>query len=158
MVIKGSTAEEISSAENPYTRAFRRQLGSRGISDTTDRRRLKALLDQPATRNKTRTDRQQRKLHRAIRHASESEQGRQAAVNIGAATYLAEATPTIGNLIEYTQRAHSTVTRWAVNSVSTVRGVALARANQEACSAVRMEYVSLEDGGSHGKVLRAKAR
>ena len=59
MAIKGSTAEEISSAENPYTRAFWRQLGSKGISNNTDRSRCDAILDRPETcNNRARTDRQ----------------------------------------------------------------------------------------------------
>ena len=128
---------------NPYTRAFRRQLGSNGISGTTDRRLLDTLLDLPATRNRSLTDRQLHKLQRTSWHASEADQSRQAALNIGAARYLAEATPTIGNLIEYTQQSHTIITRQRVNSVATVRGVALARENWEACAAVRTEYVSL---------------
>ena len=156
MVIKGSTAEEISSTENPYTRAFWKQLGSKGISYTTDRRLLDALLDQPATCNRSLTDRQKRKLHRARLHTLEADQSHQAVLNIRAARYLAEAMPTIGNLIECTQQSHSTITRRIVNSVATVRGAALARTNQEACAAISTEYVSLEDGGSHRRVSRLK--
>ena len=95
-------------------------------------------------------------MHRASLHASDAERNRRAALNIGAARYLAEATPTIGNLIEYTQQSHSTTTRRAGNSVSTVRGMALVRANQEACAAVSTEQASLENGGSHGRVSRVK--
>ena len=58
MVIKGSTAEASSSAKNPYTREFWRELGSKGKSKD-------AILDQPATRIWLLTERQQRKLHRA---------------------------------------------------------------------------------------------
>ena len=157
MVSKGGTAEENSSAKNPYTKAFRRHLGSKGISNNTERSRFDAILDHPATHNnRARTDRQQRKMYRASLHASDADRIRREALNIGAARYLAEATPTIGNLIEYTQQSHSTTTRRAGNSVSTVRGMALARANQEACAAVSTEQASLENGGSHGRVSRVK--
>ena len=156
MVHQGSTVNDNGSAGNPYTRAYRRKLGSTGISSTGDGKVVGEEMGRPATLTSRQTHWQQRKLDQLMRSVSGTELERRKRLSIGASRFLADATPTVGKLINYTQNAHSCTTQKSRHPVTPVKGLEIARVNQRAGVAVRAELAAIKTGNSCGLVLAEK--
>jgi hypothetical protein len=99
------TAATGSSMENPYTCAYQRDLGTAGISDEGDRHRRSmdtVSHGYPVVPVRHLTPRQQQKLHRARLYASAQNLERLRQFGVGSMDFLLQATPTVGQLLEYT--------------------------------------------------------
>ncbi len=96
------TAEASHGVMNPYTCAYRRELGSEGITNRPDGRktddRVNGYLVQ---RVRTRIIRQQAHLARARCWASALNLERAQRLEIGASEFLLHAAPTIDQLVDY---------------------------------------------------------
>ena len=156
MVHQDSTANNTGSAGNPYTNAYRRELGSTGISALGGGNVMVEEMRRPATLVGKRSHWQQRKLYRARRYASDLALERQRKLNLGAAHFLSDATPTVGELIGCTQKVHSSTARRYQNRTTTAKGVEMARLNQRADCAVRVELTAINSGRECGRIFTVK--
>ena len=95
---------------NPYTRAYlgisRLPVPHGGTQRTTD-----PVAGYSVTVIRKRTVRQRAKMARAMRWASAQSLQRLAQLDIGSAGFLSRATPTVGQLMEFTQHSTRVVSR-----------------------------------------------
>jgi hypothetical protein len=100
MLGAGHTANTGNSIGNPYTPAFWRELGSRGILSTAHGN-LVGVMGNSVTRTRALTGFHLNKRLRAQRFASAASLACSCSLTTGAAVFVAGMTPTVGNLVKY---------------------------------------------------------
>jgi hypothetical protein len=100
----GHTGFTSAGVENPYTRAFRRELGSKTITNTRSDRLLNEVRRLLVTcTTSTLSNQQHSKLNRARRYASAVGLSRSDHLAAGRMSFILGNTLTIGNLIDHSQ-------------------------------------------------------
>jgi hypothetical protein len=84
--------------------AFWRELGSKGILDRRFGKALEDVFGHPVTRTQTLTGLQRSKLLRAQCHASVISLAHSHSLAAGTTEFFSNNTPTIGNLVDYSQK------------------------------------------------------
>jgi hypothetical protein len=88
---------------NPYTRAYRREIGSGGLTTTNDRRATNNGVQEYSVQAIwTRTIRQRANLARAQWWASAKNLERTRQLKIRVAVFFSSTTPTVSQLVDYT--------------------------------------------------------
>jgi hypothetical protein len=101
------TAEMSCGVPNPYTRAYRRELGSEGIPNSQDGRKTDARVNGHLVQCiRTCTIRQQENLVRARCWASALNLEQAQWLEVRASEFLLLAAPMVGQLVDYTQNTY----------------------------------------------------
>jgi hypothetical protein len=100
--LMGRTGNMDASAMNPYTLAYRREGGDRRTRDAADIPAKVLLLPVTCTRNAI-SRRQAQKLQRLRLTALWAALAQSEALKWGSAAFIARSTPTVGDLVEFTQ-------------------------------------------------------
>jgi hypothetical protein len=147
----GHTGFTSAGAENPYTRAFWRELGIKTITNTRSDRQLNKVRGLPVTHTSTLSNRQHSKLNRARRYASAIGLSRSDHLAPGRASFVLGNTLTIGNLIDHSQQVQTPVSK---NRANVPLIIVVTQANQQARAAMLQEYASAEKAGKYGRIER----
>ena len=151
-----TAGESSSRAENPYTRAYlgiSRNAGYKGGTLGATNR----VSDYTVHVIRKRSVRQRAKLTRAKRWASSWSLQRLEGLETGAAAFLGQATPTVGQLLTYTQNRHGYSPLAANGHQAPVTNqVEVARVQGAARSSVVREYARATDEGAYGWVPQDK--
>jgi hypothetical protein len=99
----GHTGFTSAGVENPYTRAFQRELESKTITNTRSDRLLNKVRGLPVTRTPTISNQQHSKLNRARRYASGVGLSCSDHLAAGRASFVLGNSLTISNLIKHSQ-------------------------------------------------------
>jgi hypothetical protein len=129
------------SINQSYTWVFWRGLGSKGILDHRVQKALDKVFGHPVTCTWTLTGFQQSKLLKAQCHASAISLAHSNALADGAVDFFINNTPTMGDLVDYSQKVWTCLPKKRINlphSAST------ARANLQARASVFHKYAALE--------------
>jgi hypothetical protein len=143
-------------ATNPYTRAYQREVGSRGnMRRDLDKASNKVLLS-PVIRTRRISGNQANCLCRARLHALVDALACSNALGTGLALFVARNTPTVGDLIQFTQHhsiRYNGQTKKKGRNLSTV---ALAQTNIKVCTTVQREYTAIKGSGTYQRILKEK--
>jgi hypothetical protein len=137
---------------NPFTQAFWRQLGCRGISSSNSKG-SNEVLGQRVTQVRGLTPRQQNRRLRAAQQASVASLECSHSLTAGAAAFVVASTPTVGDLVDYLQRipgSHSSMS--CQENSATPNPISFACVNTAACAAVYQEYVAMEANSVYGRI------
>jgi hypothetical protein len=149
------SAEASCGVANPYTCAYRGELGSEGITNRPDGRttddRVNGYLVQ---RVRMHTIGQQANLAGARHWASAQNLERARRLEIGATEFLLHAAPTAGQLEDYTQNRYKRVAQ--VMMCHPGNWVKVAHVQNAARTLVWQDYASSEAKGSYGRILSNK--
>jgi hypothetical protein len=106
------TAEKSHGVSNSYTHAYRRELGTEGITNSQDGRKTDDRVNGYLVRCvRTCTIQQQASLARARSWASASTLEWAQRLEVGASEFLLQAAPTVGQLVDYTQNSYKCAVR-----------------------------------------------
>ncbi len=115
MSATGCTIGTSNGVQNPYTWAFWRELGSKGILDRRFRKASEDVFGHPVTRTWTLTGCQHSKLLRAQCHASVISLAPSNSLAVGTAEFVSNNTLTIGNLVDYSQKVWTCLPKKRIN-------------------------------------------
>ncbi len=138
----GHTGFTSAGMENPFTRAFWRELGSKTITNTRSDRLLNKVRGLSVTRTSTLSNQQHSKLNWARQYASAAALSRNNHLTAGRASFVLGNTPTISNLINHSQQVQTPISKNRANVPLTI---AVTQANQQARAAVQQEYVLVQN-------------
>jgi hypothetical protein len=143
-----------SRATNQYTRACQREVGSRGNLLTDLDKASNRVLSSPVIRTRRISRSQANCLCRARLHALVDVLARSNALGTGSAALVARNTPTVGDLIQFTQH-HSVQYNGQTKKTGRILStVALAQTNIEACA--QREHAAIKGSGTYGRILKEK--
>jgi hypothetical protein len=115
--------------QNPYTRVFLRELGSKGILDCRFGKASEEVFGHPVTCTWTLTGFQVSKLLRVQCHASAISLACSNSLADGSTDSFINNTPTIGNLVYYSQKVQTCLPKKCINLPHLV---SIAQANLQA--------------------------
>jgi hypothetical protein len=144
MSIMGPTIGMSNDVQNPYTRVFWRELGSKGILDCRFGKTSEKVFGHPVSCTWTLTGFQWSKLLRAQRHASAISRACSNSLADGTLDFFISNKPTIGDLVDYSQKVCTCLPKKRINlphSEST------AQANLQARASILHKYATLETNG-----------
>jgi hypothetical protein len=147
----GHTGFTSAGVENPYTRAFRRELGSKMITNTRSDRLLNEVRGLPVTCTSTLSNQQYSKLNLSRRYASAVGLSHSDHLTAGRTSFVLGNTPTIDNLINHSQQVQTPISKNCANVPLTI---AVTQANQQAWAAMQQEYALAEKAGKYGCIER----
>ncbi len=153
MSTTGRTVGTSKDVQNPYTRAFWRELDSKGILDRKFGKTPEEVFGHPVSCTQTLTGFQRSELLRAQRHASAISLACSNSLADGTADFFINNTPTIGNLVDYSQKVLTCLPKKRINlphSVST------AQANLQSQTSMFHKYAALEMNRGYGQIAREK--
>jgi hypothetical protein len=153
MSATGHTFGTSNNVKNPYTQAFWRELGSKGILDHRFGKALEEAFGHPVTCTWTLTGFQQSKLLRAQHHASAISLARSNSLVDGTANFFINNTPTIGDLVDYSQKV---CTCLPIKRIKLPHLVSNAQANLQARASVFHRYAASETNGGYGRIAQEK--
>jgi hypothetical protein len=129
MSATGRTIGTSNGVQNPYTWAFQRELGYKGILDLGVRKASDDVFGYPVTCTQTLTGCQFSNLSRAQCHASAINLGCRASLVACSTAFVFNNTPTIGNLMDYSQKVWTCLPKKQINPQHLV---SVAQANLQA--------------------------
>jgi hypothetical protein len=152
MSAPGHTIDTSSGVANPYTQAFQRKLGCRGIS-TSSNEAFDEFLGQCVPCTRSLMPQQLNKRLRAAPHASAISLERSRSLNAGVATFVAANTPTGGDLVGFSQRCPGAPKHPPLQENSPASNpVSLACTNLATRTSVHQEYAAMEADGVYGRI------
>jgi hypothetical protein len=138
--------------ENPYIRAYRREINGTRSTNMTERIRIAQEVKSLHVRRPHELSRERRLKHeRLTRHASTKALQRRDALTAGREAYITQHLPTVGNLMDYSQRN-------SPKNLPAPRAMDLATiiVNQQAKASVVSEYSRSVEGGTYGSIPKGK--
>jgi hypothetical protein len=153
MSATGHTVGTSKDVQNPYTWAFWREFGSNGILDRRFGKTPEEVFGHPLSCTRTLTGFQWSKLLRAQRHASAINLACSNSMADGTADFFINNTPTIGNLVDYSQKVWTCLPKKRINLSHLV---STAQANLQARTSMFHKYAALKTNGGYGRIAREK--
>jgi hypothetical protein len=115
MSATGRTIGTSNNVQNPYIRAFQREFGSKGILGHGFGNVFEDVFAHLVTGTWTLTEYQRSKLLRAQHHASAISLACSNSLVVGTMEFVSNNTPTIGNLVDYSQKVWTCLPEKRIN-------------------------------------------
>jgi hypothetical protein len=159
MSAMGCTGNTGAGATNPYTWAFRRELGSKGISTKGVVGALDKVLRHSVIHKWTHiVSTKGNRLQRVRLHAFAKASARNNVLSTALVAFAARNAPTMRDLIDHTQNRHTGLKGQPLRKTLIAPALTPGHTNLGACASVQQEYAATEGSGVYGGILWDKPK